>query len=142
MNKEVLYKNLYDNLKKNKINIIIKKKDINNYVISVEKYKKEIYNNILSEIELKNEIKKIELNNFKILYILNFFITKNIEELYNNIDCNKNNNYELNLIKNLKNINLKNYNENNSLIFIIEKKNTGYIKINKNKTKKKQKKIN
>lgn len=137
MNKEVLYKNLYDNLKKNKINIIVIEKDINNYVISVEKYKKEIYNNILSEIELKNEIEKIELNNFKILYILNFFITKNIEELYN-IDCNENNNYELNLIKNLKNINLKNYNENNSLIFIIEKKNIGYIKIkiNKNKTKK------
>ena len=140
MNKEVLYKNLYDNLKKNKINIIIIEKDINNYVISVEKYKKEIYNNILSEIELKNEIKKIELNNFKILYILNFFITKNIEELYN-IDCNKNNNYELNLIKNVKNINLKNYNENNSLIFIIEKKNTGYIKINKNKNKTKKNKL-
>jgi hypothetical protein len=137
MNKEVLYKNLYDNLKKNKINIIIIEKDINNYVISVEKYKKEIYNNILSEIELKNEIKKIELNNFKILYILNFFITKNIEEL-DNIDCNENNSYELNLIKNIKNINLKNYNENSSLIFIIEKKNISYIKIkiNKNKTKK------
>jgi hypothetical protein len=137
MNKEVLYKNLYDNLKKNKINIIIIEKDINNYVVSVEKYKKEIYNNILSEIELKNEIKKIELNNFKILYILNFFITKNIEEL-DNIDCNENNSYELNLIKNIKNINLKNYNENSSLIFIIEKKNISYIKIkiNKNKTKK------
>tara|TARA_Y100000992_G_scaffold69024_1_gene43094 strand:+ start:2782 stop:3210 length:429 start_codon:yes stop_codon:yes gene_type:complete len=141
MNKELLYKDLYDNLK-NKINIIIIEKDLNNKLVSIEKYKKEIYNNILSDIELKNEIEKIKSNNYKILYILNFFINKKIEELYD-IDCNNSNNYILNLIKNIKNINFenKNYNENDSLIFIIEKKNTDYIKIYKNKNKTKKNKL-
>ena len=54
----------------------------NNNLISIIKKKINVKNNYLSNKELIDYIKTIkELNNYKIQYLLNFTIEKNIDEL-------------------------------------------------------------
>ena len=106
-------------------------------------YKKEDNNYIKNIIKIIN--KKYESKDSIIKYLLNFNLNlslTHLEEIYNNnitIFNNDYNSYDLNIIKNLKNIsnNSKNnenpyFNETNSLIFILEKKEKIYYMKNRN----------
>ena len=72
-----------------------------------------------------NKIKEIYCKNeYKIKYLLNFEINKDIYELYNtDLQNSYNNNCELTILNNLKTItyNNSNFNNINSLIVIIDK---------------------
>lgn len=100
-------------INKNEIEDIIKKKQTKNQEISIE-----FINNILNRI--KEKICKEEYN---IKYLLNFEINKNIYELENENDLNNINNYKLDILNKIKNINYKNncFNKINSLIIILNK---------------------
>lgn len=106
-------------------------------------YKKEDNNYIKNIIKIIN--KKYESKDIIIKYLLNFNLNlslTHLEEIYNNnitIFNNDYNSYDLNIIKNLKNLkNISNNNENpyfnetNSLIFILEKKEKIYYMKNRN----------
>ena len=121
-------------------------------------YKKEDNNYIKNIIKIIN--KKYESKNLEIKYLLNFNLNlsvKQLEEIYNNnitIFNNDYNNYNLNIIKNLNHVsnnisnNISNNNENtyfnetNSLIFILEKKEKiNYMKNRNYKKNHKTKKV-
>jgi hypothetical protein len=106
-------------------------------------YKKEDNNYIKNIIKIIN--KKYESKDSIIKYLLNFNLNlsvTNLEDIYNNnitIFNNDYNSYDLNIIKNLKNISNNNennenpyFNETNSLIFILEKKEKIYYMKNRN----------
>ena len=106
-------------------------------------YKKEDNNYIKNIIKIIN--KKYESKDSIIKYLLNFNLNLSVthlEEIYNNnitIFNNDYNSYDLNIIKNLKNISNNNennenpyFNETNSLIFILEKKEKIYYMKNRN----------
>ena len=132
----------------NKINVLCILPIESNYKIKkhIFLYKKGDNNYIRKIIKKINN--KYEQENGIIKYLLNFNLNlsaENLEEIYNNnisIFNNDYNIYDLNIIRNLNNnnnnINDEYYNETNSLIFIIEKKEkVYYIKNRKyyNKTK-------
>lgn len=115
-------------INENKIEKIIKKKQTITNEINIE-----LINNILKKI--KEDICKEE---YKIKYLLNFEINKNIYELEFIEDLNNINNYKLDILNKIKKINYKNncFNNTNSLIIILNKlEKIHYIK-------KKQKKHN
>ena len=117
-----------DKCKVKKHNFFYKKSD-NNYI-----------KNIIKIINSKYENEKCIIK-----YLLNFNLNlslTHLEEIYNNnitIFNNDYNIYDLNIIKNLKNISNNNennenpyFNETNSLIFILEKKEKIYYMKNRN----------
>lgn len=115
-------------INKNETEDIIKKKQTKNKEISIE-----FINSILKRI--KEEFCKEEYN---IKYLLNFEINKNIYELEHMNDLNNINNYKLDILNKIKKIDYQNncFNNINSLIIILNKKDKiHYIK-------KKQKKHN
>lgn len=97
----------------NEIEKIIKKKQTTTNEIN-----KELINNILNKI--KEDICKEE---YKVKYLLNFEIIKNIYELEHIEDLKNINNYKLDILNKIKNINYKNncFNNINSLIIILNK---------------------
>ena len=136
-------------INKNEIEDIIKKKQTKNQEISIE-----FINNILNRI--KEEICKEEYN---IKYLLNFEINKNIYEV-NNLNNTKNtivkshdglndelpcnNNYKLNILNKIQSIkyNNDNFNNVNSLIFILNKLEKIYYIKRKQKKHNATKKLN
>lgn len=100
-------------IKENEIEKIIKKKQT-----TVNEINKELISNILNKI--KEDICKEE---YKVKYLLNFEINKNIYEVENIEDLNNINNYKLDILNKIKNINYKDdcFNNINSLIIILNK---------------------
>ena len=105
----------------------------NNNLSNIIKKKINVKNNFLSNKELVQFIQTIkELKNYKIQYLLNFTIEKNIDELeqlFNNKNLLfKSNNYQLKPITNINSLNITLNQENqmftniNTLIIIAKKK--------------------
>ena len=100
-------------INKNEIEKIIKKKQTTRNNIN-----KELINNILEKI--KNNYCKEE---YTIKYLLNFEINKNINEIEKIYNLKNINNYKLDILNKIKNINYENnyFNKVNSLIIILNK---------------------
>jgi len=134
-----LIKDLNDieyNVKNNisKINIIIIKIN-NNEIENIIKKNQRINNNIINKELINKIIKKVEYlyceNEYKIKYLLNFEINKNIHELENIKNIKINENYKLNILKQIENIKYDNstFTNTNSLIIILNKlEKVHYIK--------------
>tara|TARA_X000000368_G_scaffold295723_1_gene235390 strand:- start:156 stop:623 length:468 start_codon:yes stop_codon:yes gene_type:complete len=134
-----LIKDLNDieyNVKNNisKINIIIIKIN-NNEIENIIKKNQRINNNIINKELINKIIKKVEYlyceNEYKIKYLLNFEINKNIHELENIKNIKINENYKLNILKQIENIKYDNstFTNINSLIIILNKlEKVHYIK--------------
>ena len=142
--------NLENNI--NKLDIIVIY--VNNYnVEKIDINNISIKNNILNKLDFINILKSLEKdnNNYKLKYILKFLLKLDIDILnnenllediitdYKNIN-NINNIFELNIVKKIESLDFNNsfFNELNSLLIILDKKQ----KINiKNKKKNSTRKI-
>ena len=102
----------------NEIEDIIKKKQTKHKIISIE-----LLNNILNKI--KEKFCKEEYN---IKYLLSFELNKSINELEFMNDLNNINNYKLDILNKLKEINYEDnyFNNINSLIIILKKSDKIY----------------
>ena len=133
--------NLESNI--NKLDIITI--SVNNYnVEKIDISSIKIKNNILNKLDFINILKDLATNNndYKLKYILKFLLKINVEILSDNID-NFDNIFELSVVKKIENLEFNNsfFNETNSLLLIIDKKQKLNIKNKKkkNSTKKNQK---
>ena len=133
--------NLESNI--NKLDIITI--SVNNYnVEKIDISSIKIKNNILNKLDFINILKDLATNNndYKLKYILKFLLKINVEILNDNID-NFDNIFELSVVKKIENLEFNNsfFNETNSLLLIIDKKQKLNIKNKKkkNSTKKNQK---
>ena len=138
--------NLESNI--NKLEIILI--SVNNYNIEkIDIIKKPIKDNILNKTDFIKLLKDItkDNNNYELKYILKFLLNFNIENLNDldiksNSDISKDNIYELSIIKKIEKLDFNNsfFNDTNSLILIMDKKqklNIKKKKKKKNTTKKK-----
>ena len=142
---ENIENNILNNIEKINIIIIkINKNEIEDIIKKKQTYKiinLELVNNILNKIN--DEYCK---NEYKIKYLLNFEINKNIYELdeTNLEDLQNNNNYKLEILNKIKNIkyNENNFNNSNSLIIILNKLEKIHYIIKKKKKHNATKKLN
>ena len=114
-------------------NYNVEKIDISNILIKNNILNKSDFINILKNITEKN-------NNYKLKYILKFLLKLNIEILNNitNVNNISNDNFQFDVVTKIENLDFNNssFNNTNSLILIIDKKQKINLK-NKNKNKKK-----
>ena len=125
--------NLESNI--NKLDIITI--SVNNYnVEKIDISSIKIKNNILNKLDFINILKDLATNNndYKLKYILKFLLKINVEILNDNID-NFDNIFELSVVKKIENLEFNNsfFNETNSLLLIIDKKQKLNIKNKKKK---------